>query len=320
MKPGLAVLLLTLTPQATSALELDLPVNARETASVNTAPDTYVAPVGVYKNNALPGLTIEGEVRRSAFRIPTSGLTPLQVLEPLRGQLIAAGYQILLDCSASECGGFDFRFSTETLPAPGMAVNLRNFHFLTAQQGPEGAPDSLVTLLASASPAVAHLQIIRAGNLGNTPDQFTRQGGTLQASRPVARPAEETPDPSGDIAIDLVQYGHATLGDLDFGSGDVGSVAQPSDSLQALGTFLNQNENVRIALVGHTDNTGALDVNTAISLKRATAVRERLIADFGISPDRIEQHGVGFLAPIASNATEEGREANRRVEAVILSE
>lgn len=321
---GLAVLLL-LPWSATSAvaLELDLPANALETFSENTSPDAYVAPVGVFGEGGLPSLSVEGEVRRSAFRIATSGLTPLQILAPLRTQLEDSGYAIVLDCDATQCGGFDFRFATETLTAPAMTVNLRNYRFLTAVQGPENKPTAVVTLLASASPSAAHIQIIRAGDLGDTPDQFTRQGGRLQSSRPVARPGN-TPDAppaaSGDLARDLIAFGRVPLNDLDFGIGDVGAASQSAESIKSLAAFLRDNPTARIALVGHTDNTGALDVNSAISLERANAVRTWLIDTHDIDPARIEPHGVGYLAPIRSNATEEGREANRRVEAVLIAE
>ena len=77
---------------------------------------------------------------------------------------------------------------------------------------------------------------------------------------------------------------------------------------------------MRIALVGHTDNIGGLDGNIALSVSRAQAVRERLITQYAISPDRLEARGMGYLSPHTTNTTEAGREANRRVEAVVLAQ
>ena len=77
---------------------------------------------------------------------------------------------------------------------------------------------------------------------------------------------------------------------------------------------------MRIALVGHTDTVGSLDGNIALSVSRARSVRQRLIDAYGIAPERLQSQGMGFLAPYTSNTTEEGREANRRVEAVVLAE
>ena len=73
-----------------------------------------------------------------------------------------------------------------------------------------------------------------------------------------------------------------------------------------------------MALVGHTDDTGALQANVAVSTRRAEAVRARLIETYGVAANRIEAQGAGYMAPITSNATPEGRDINRRVEAVLL--
>lgn len=85
-----------------------------------------------------------------------------------------------------------------------------------------------------------------------------------------------------------------------------------------LAGYLTDNPNTRLALVGHTDDTGALQANIAVSKSRAEAVRTRLIDAHGVAPDRIEAQGVGYLSPLTSNATPEGRDLNRRVEAVLL--
>ena len=73
-----------------------------------------------------------------------------------------------------------------------------------------------------------------------------------------------------------------------------------------------------MVLVGHTDSVGLLEPNIALSRSRAESVRQRLINQYGVPEDRIDAHGMGYLAPIATNLTAQGREANRRVEAVLL--
>ena len=94
----------------------------------------------------------------------------------------------------------------------------------------------------------------------------------------------------------------------------------PFPSLDQLASFLNSRPSVRIALVGHTDSVGSLDGNIALSRKRAQSVRRRLVDKFKIDPSRLEAQGMGYLAPVASNLAEAGRDANRRVEAILLSE
>ena len=105
---------------------------------------------------------------------------------------------------------------------------------------------------------------------------------------------------------------------LDFASGEAVLGPGPHADLAALAAFLAQDPETRIALVGHTDNVGALDANIALSQARAEAVRARLIADHGVDGARVEARGVGYLAPVAANDTSEGREINRRVEVVLL--
>ena len=91
--------------------------------------------------------------------------------------------------------------------------------------------------------------------------------------------------------------------------------ARDFPALDELAAWLGADASRRLLLVGHTDNAGGLDGNIALSQRRAEAVARRLTERYGIAPDRIEARGIGYLAPRASNATAEGRQANRRVEA-----
>jgi OmpA-OmpF porin, OOP family len=68
-------------------------------------------------------------------------------------------------------------------------------------------------------------------------------------------------------------------------------------------------------VVGHTDNTGTLELNLKLSSDRADSVVKALVAR-GISPSRLKSAGVGPYCPIGSNGSEEGKAQNRRVELV----
>lgn len=74
---------------------------------------------------------------------------------------------------------------------------------------------------------------------------------------------------------------------------------------------------VFIAIVGHTDDVGDDAYNQDLSEQRANAVRNYLVGG-GADPDKIATWGAGEKAPIASNATPEGRAENRRVEVLVL--
>lgn len=72
-------------------------------------------------------------------------------------------------------------------------------------------------------------------------------------------------------------------------------------------------KNFSLKLAGHTDNTGSMELNLRLSKDRAEAVKAYLVSK-GANPSRIEATGYGPTQPIASNATEQGRQQNRRVE------
>lgn len=289
---------------AAQAVELQLPVGARQMITRDTLQDRFFAPIGAYVDGHVPTQQIDGAVARSAWRIDLVGLTPLQFLTPLRTQLEDAGYRIVLDCAAQDCGGYDFRFETEVLPAPNMYVNIRNYHALTALRG-EG---EAVTILASATSGATFVQIIQAG--GEAGDSAVEAVGDIPQSVALSH---------GDQSTALLGNGHVTLAGLDFESGTSELGEGPFAVLSELAQTLSTRPDMRVALVGHTDNVGSLDGNIALSRNRAKAVRNRLIELYGVASGRLEAEGMGYLAPFTTNETEEGREANRRVEAVVLA-
>ena len=97
-----------------------------------------------------------------------------------------------------------------------------------------------------------------------------------------------------------------------------GDRLDPGTSAERLIARLDDLGAGRVALVGHTDAQGSLDANIALSKRRAQAVADRLVAGHGVARAQLQAEGMGWLAPVATNLTPEGREANRRVEAVVL--
>jgi OOP family OmpA-OmpF porin len=88
--------------------------------------------------------------------------------------------------------------------------------------------------------------------------------------------------------------------------------------LNRLVNLLEKNSNIRLLIVGHTDNIGTEEYNLQLSLQRALSVRKYLVNN-GISPGRLEYEGKGFSIPLKNNETEENRQINRRVEFKILN-
>ena len=81
--------------------------------------------------------------------------------------------------------------------------------------------------------------------------------------------------------------------------------------------MLKGNLGLRLEVQGHTDSTGTADRNRDLSLARARAVVAALQL-YGVGDDRLVPRGFGPDVPVADNATEEGRQQNRRVELVRL--
>jgi len=91
------------------------------------------------------------------------------------------------------------------------------------------------------------------------------------------------------------------------------------DDIRRVADFLAENENVVATLEGHTDSTGDDAYNQQLSERRAAAVRQVLVERFNISPARISSVGYGESRPVTTNATSEGRAANRRVESAMTA-
>ena len=71
-----------------------------------------------------------------------------------------------------------------------------------------------------------------------------------------------------------------------------------------------------VMVAGHTDRDGTVEYNQKLSEKRANAVRDYLIANYGIEGKRLFAKGFGKLQPVADNTTKDGRYKNRRVEII----
>jgi len=101
--------------------------------------------------------------------------------------------------------------------------------------------------------------------------------------------------------------------DVSFATGSAAIKPELRAVLDPFAESLKNDPNVRLNIVGHTDNTGSDAINNPLSLNRAQSVRDYLTAR-GVSASRIETAGHGEREPVADNSTEAGRAKNRRVE------
>ncbi len=115
---------------------------------------------------------------------------------------------------------------------------------------------------------------------------------------------------------DLKSTGHVAIYGIHFDTNKSEVKPESKPGLEEIAKLLRQEPGLKLRVVGHTDMTGSLDANLRLSQARGEAVVQVLVSQHGIAASRLRGHGVGPLAPVASNDTEEGRAKNRRVELV----
>ncbi|MDQ2066879.1 OmpA family protein [Xinfangfangia sp. CPCC 101601] len=302
----------------TFALDLTMPARVVGQESLSQAPASLALPVGVFAGGALPVERVTGALDRRAWQLDAPRMALTELAEPLRAQLEAQGFTLVFDCESRACGGFDFRFGIEVMPEPGMHVDLGDFRFIAARKGPE-----VVNLLISRSQGYGFVQLTRVapaplaeGPVAAAPDEAETDRAVPLV--PMPAPVEAPVPPTADVAAALSGKGSAVLEDLVFGSGAGALEAGDYASLAEVAAWLAEDPARGVILVGHTDISGGLESNIALSKKRAQAVRQALLKAHGVAAGQVSAEGVGPLAPRQSNQTEAGRTANRRVEAVAV--
>jgi outer membrane protein OmpA-like peptidoglycan-associated protein len=101
---------------------------------------------------------------------------------------------------------------------------------------------------------------------------------------------------------------------FDFGEAALRADAAPS--LQGVVDLVGDHPGARTEVLGHTDSVGSATANQSLSERRAAAVADWL-AGHGVDPATLTKVGYGSSRPKADNATEAGRQANRRVEVIV---
>jgi outer membrane protein OmpA-like peptidoglycan-associated protein len=122
-----------------------------------------------------------------------------------------------------------------------------------------------------------------------------------------------TPAPTEEEKA-MVEKGRITL-NIEFDTNKADIKDQYNDVLFIFANIMKKHPDLKVTIDGHTDNVGNAKENQILSQKRAESVKNYLVTKFGIDASRITGKGYGQTKPIADNATKEGRQKNRRVEA-----
>lgn len=128
--------------------------------------------------------------------------------------------------------------------------------------------------------------------------------------------AQDVVADASSMANSLRESGKVAVYGIYFDTGK--SVLKPESqpTLEEISKLLKADTNLKLYVVGHTDNTGVFDANMKLSMDRAASVINALVTQFSVNAARLKACGNGPTSPVATNDTEEGRALNRRVELV----
>jgi OmpA-OmpF porin, OOP family len=121
---------------------------------------------------------------------------------------------------------------------------------------------------------------------------------------------------AASMANDINATGKVALYGIFFDTNKTDIKPESENAINEIAKLLQQNTNLKIYIVGHTDNVGTLEANMDLSKRRAESVISYLVSKHSIDANRLKGGGIGPLAPVASNKTDEGKAKNRRVELV----
>lgn len=268
-------------------------------------------------------VTAEGRVTRSLYVVPP-GRSTLEILANHRDALKAAGYTQAFACAADACGE---KFATLTYDTdnPEMRVVVEGAtqtrKYLTEAML-EYVKDVRYALFKKTTPdgdsyVGIYLAQMTGGSRGDSSSALAgREGVLIQAVEPKAMEQKIVTVTSDEIDLKLASEGRAVFYGLYFDTDKADIKPESEPQLSEMAKYLSSNPDVKVYVVGHTDNEGALDYNLSLSQKRAQAVLAALSGKYKIPANRMIAKGLGPLAPVAGNGTDGGRAKNRRVELV----
>lgn len=308
-----------LAQQDTPSTAADHPVVSRYAGSFIDGQEVlnftgYTLPVGPAIKNSdsrrVPSekISLEGKVTRTLYRGPKERST-LEIQRNYQSALESAGFEILFTCAGSECG-----FLFHWIFYHDMEQRIRG----TKSSGSAfDIPQKLRYVAARrvVGDRTVHVSVLIAFDAGFS--KLSKQPVTL------LEVIESESMDTGMVTIDaeamstgIDATGHIAIYGVYFDTNSAAIKEASSPTLTEITELLMDRPSLKLLVVGHTDNQGDYDHNMGLSGRRAEAVIRALTGQYGIDASRLRSAGVGYLAPVASNDTADGRKKNRRVELV----
>ena len=264
-------------------------------------------PTGPYRDGAVENSeSLEGQVLKLSYLFRDGDVAELRVKRSYLEALEGRGFEILYTGSDAELGGRDGRaflargtniFERGARGCCHLANRNRNIHYIAARSadGRTLAAIAIYNARRADGPTVAKA-IVTADEMDTTMDHVPLSADEMQAG--------------------IVEHGRVAVQDILFEFDSDSILPDSADALATIAELMESRPDMRLLVVGHTDNVGDFDYNLQLSMTRAESVSQWLQDRHGIDGDRLQSAGAGMMAPITTNRTEEGRALNRRVELV----
>lgn len=277
------------------------------------------------KGNFLVPVAVEGRITRLDYFAPL-GKTPLEVHRNYEQALAAAGFKPVLSCTPRIKSCYDMSFGLSdrysAMKEADFAINQDRYAAsaeMYRQMGSLGGINMLGTDdkyftygTLSRDDATVHV-LLSTGKVYNT--DFTAT--YIEIAEPRAMTGGQVTVNAQALQSGLKNDGRIALYGVYFDTNKAEVKPESKAQLDEIARLLKGQPGMKVILVGHTDNQGALDANLSLSQRRAQAVADALAKGYGIDPSRLLAKGVANLSPVASNSADSGRAKNRRVELVL---
>lgn len=259
---------------------------------------------------------LEGKVTRLFYLAP-AGKSVLEVQRNYEQALERAGAS-KQDACVESCGGRSFKLLNQQPANPQLGkASLEGWSPITLlQQWQETGTERYWYGTMNASGTTLHVAVLSA-KPGTIALASKYVATVVEIVEPKAMDGGKVTVDAAALAKGLQAEGKVALYGLFFDTGKATIKPESKPQLDEMARVLQSNAAVKVFVVGHTDNQGALDSNLALSKARAQAVIDALTGTYKIDGKRLSASGVANYAPLASNANETGRARNRRVEMVL---
>ena len=269
----------------------------------------------------------EGEYTRLLYIAPPQ-VSPLEAIRNYIDDIKANGGRLVYGCRDEGCGGSmegnDHGGGTQgLLEQLYPRKRIKDADFSNGKCASGGDPTEQRYFLAQLPDGNGGMRSVAVYTFGLEGDiyctaQKDRTGVLVVAVSPKAMQNRMVTVTSDEMRRALETAGHIALYGIYFDTNKSQVKPESKATLEQIANLLKQMPNLRLGVVGHTDNVGDDASNQQLSQRRASAVVAALVEDYGIAEARLEPSGAGETKPVAANTDEAGRAKNRRVELVKL--